>query len=204
VIRTLIAHDRALFRGALAFVLSNEDDIEVIAELDRTDANAIATTVAAERPDVTIVDLDLFGMDGLGEACTAYRSLEGCRLLVLADLHRARALAPVMAKRPPGVGFLTKDGKPGRMVDAVRRMAAGEPVIDADLVAAAVGARSPLTPRETEVLAAVAGGGPLYEVAERLRLSPGTVRNHLSRIIAKTGGRTRIEAISLAQRAGWI
>jgi two-component system response regulator DesR len=202
VIRTLIAHDRALFRGALAFVLSNEDDIEVIAELDRTDA--IATTVAAERPDVTIVDLDLFGLDGLGEACTVYRSLEACRLLVLADLRRAKALAPVMARRPPGVGFLTKDGRPGRMVDAVRRMAAGELVIDADLVAAAVGARSPLTPRETEVLAAVAGGGPLYEVAERLRLSPGTVRNHLSRIIAKTGGRTRIEAISLAQRAGWI
>jgi two-component system response regulator DesR len=90
------------------------------------------------------------------------------------------------------------------VVEAVRRIARDEPVTDPQLVVAALCHRNPLTTREIDVLRTVAAGGPLREVAVDLGLSPGTVRNHLSRIIAKTGARTRIEALRMAENGGWI
>lgn len=202
MIRTLVAHRRALDRGALAFVLRAEDDIEVVAELDRIED----VTAASEsgRADVAVVDLELFGPDGPAAAGGVLSLPEGHRTLLLTDVRHARALAPIIARRPSGIGFLTKNASPDRLVACVRRVAADEVVIDAELVVAATEVRSPLTPRETEVLAVAASGGPVTEIAARLSLAPGTVRNHLSRVIAKTGGRTRIEALRIAQEAGWV
>jgi two-component system response regulator DesR len=102
------------------------------------------------------------------------------------------------------VGFLGNDVPPQRVVDGVRRLARGEPVVDAELVVAALNKESPLTARETEVLEIAADGSPVVEIAARVGLSPGTVRNHLSRIAGKTGARTRIEAVRIARDAGWI
>ncbi|MFD0890632.1 response regulator transcription factor, partial [Streptosporangium algeriense] len=93
----------------------------------------------------------------------------------------------------------------GELAECVRRVAAGERVIDAELAVAALHAReNPLTARELEVLKVAAEGEPVNEIAKRLFLSGGTVRNYLSRILAKMGARTRVEAVTIAQEAGWL
>jgi two-component system response regulator DesR len=109
-----------------------------------------------------------------------------------------------MAQRTSPIAFVAHDGPPDRLVHAVRRVAEGERVIDADLLVAALQTCCPLTPREIDVLAVTAEGAGAKEVATRLTLSPGTVRNHLSRILTKTGARTRLEAVHIAEESGWI
>jgi two-component system, NarL family, response regulator DesR len=198
VICAVIAHRVALVRGALAFVLSTEDDIQVVAELER--AEDVEPTLAEREPDVAVVDLDLVGPTDL----RAIHERHPCPLLVLADARRFAPMIPMVTQDGCDVGFLATDGPPDRLVDAVRRAAEGERVIDPELVVAALGSRCPLTPREIEVLAVTAGGGTVKEVATQLALSPGTVRNHLSRILTKIGARSRIEAIRMAHESGWI
>ncbi|NBE79840.1 response regulator transcription factor [Micromonospora rubida] len=192
MIRTLLALDGALVRGALSLVLAAEEDIHVVAEVGRGDA--VGQAVRAGRPDVAVVDFDLMA-DGAAP--------QRCPLLVLADPRRARGLYSVFS---PGrtVGILASDVAPHRVVDGIRRLARRESVVDAELVLAALGADSPLTERETEVLRLTAAGAPVAEVAGSLRLSHGTVRNHLGRIARKTGARTRVEAVRVARESGWI
>lgn len=202
MIRVLIAHPSALVRGALAFVLGAEHDIEVAAEVAGLDE--LAGLAHGAGADVAVLDLELVPLAAptrLREQC---RSLVECRVLVLAEARRAHVLQKMMSWQSPSLGFIAKDGPPGRLVAAVRELAGGEPVLDPDLVVSALRARSPLTPRETEVLGCVAEGLPVREIAQRLTLSPGTVRNHLSRIIGKTGARNRIEAVRIAQHGGWV
>jgi two-component system response regulator DesR len=202
LIKALLAERGGLIRGALAFVLSREPDIEVVAEVGR--AIDVGPTVRASRPDVSVLDLDLLGVDQLSRAYQLQRDKPGCRVLILAELRRSGLLARELTRQVPGVGFLSREGSPDRVVEAVRRIARDEPVTDPQLVVAALCHRNPLTTREIDVLRTVAAGGPLREVAVDLGLSPGTVRNHLSRIIAKTGARTRIEALRMAENGGWI
>ncbi|MEH0971652.1 response regulator transcription factor [Micromonospora sp. CPCC 205546] len=192
VIRTLLALDGALVRGALSLVLAAEADISVVAELDRGDA--LPPAVRTRRPDVAVVDLDLIGDTGVPGQCP---------LLVLADRRRACSLHRVFA---PGrtVGILGSDVSPHRVLDGIRRLARRESVVDADLVMAALSRDSPLTSRETEILDLTAAGAPVVEVARALGLAPGTVRNHLGRIARKAGARTRVEAVRVAREAGWI
>ncbi|MER6596212.1 response regulator transcription factor, partial [Micromonospora purpureochromogenes] len=126
-------------------------------------------------------------------------------LLVLVQQRRAARLGPVLAEHCRRIGFLSHDVAPGRIVEGVRQLADGQVVLDPDLVVAALEvAGSPLTPREREVLDVAAEGHPVRDIAERLVLSAGTVRNHLSRIMAKTGARTRLEAVRIARESGWI
>ncbi|GAA2708102.1 response regulator transcription factor [Micromonospora olivasterospora] len=193
VIRTLLALDGALVRGALSLVLAAEEDIHVVAEVGRGDA--VDQAVDARRPDVAVVDLDLIA----GGTATAGR----CPLLVLADRRHARGLRGLLT---PGrtVGILGTEVPPQRVVDGIRRLARREAVVDADLVMAALATDNPLTDRETEVLRLTAEGAPVDEVAGSLRLSSGTVRNHLRRIARKTGARTRVEAVRVARDSGWI
>jgi two-component system, NarL family, response regulator DesR len=203
VIRTLLAHRGALIRGALAFLLDQQEDIEVIGELEH--AFEVVPSVLANRPDVVVLDLDLLGMDALPVACGLHDEKHRCGVLILAERRRSGVLRKVVAREAPrGVGFMVKDGPPSRLVDAVRRVAAGDPYLDAELVVAALHDRNPLTQREVEVLSLAAQGGTVHEIAGKLVLSPGTVRNHVSRILAKTGARTRIEAVRIATDAGWI
>ncbi|MDT0530775.1 response regulator transcription factor [Micromonospora sp. DSM 115977] len=192
MIRTLLALDGALVRGALSLVLAAEADISVVAELDR--GEALPPAVRTQRPDVAVVDLDLIGDAGVAGHCP---------LLVLADRRRARSLHRVFV---PGrtVGILGADVSPHRVLDGIRRLARRESVVDADLVVAALGRDSPLTSRETEILDLTAAGAPVVEVARALGLAPGTVRNHLGRIARKAGARTRVEAVRVAREAGWI
>ncbi|MEH1100113.1 response regulator transcription factor [Micromonospora sp. CPCC 205561] len=192
VIRTLLALDGALVRGALSLVLAAEADISVVAALDRGDA--LPPAVRAQRPDVAVVDLDILDEEGAAGQCP---------LLVLADRRRAGRLHRFFV---PGrtVGILGSDVPPQRVVDGIRRLARHESVVDADLVMAALSRDSPLTSRETEILDLTAAGAPVVEVARALGLAPGTVRNHLGRIARKAGARTRVEAVRVARDAGWI
>jgi two-component system, NarL family, response regulator DesR len=201
VIRVLIAEDMHMIRGALVALLSLEPDIEVAAELDRGDA--ILETALRTRPDVAVIDIDLPGLDGLSAADLLHEQLPACRTLILTGLGQPGNL--LRALKAHVRGFLLKDAPADRLADAVRRVSVGERILDPDLVAAAVetGA-SPLTERETAVLRSAEQGLSTDEVAARLHLSPATVRNYLSNVIAKVGARNRLDAIRIARDAGWL
>nr|MDT0657546.1 response regulator transcription factor [Micromonospora sp. DSM 115978] len=205
MIRTLLALDGALIRGALAFVLTMQPDIEVVAEVDRPEE--IEPALRTHRPQVSVIDLNLFGPDG-PPGCEAGSGRESFGpILLLVDRRRAGAVAEALrggAEPLRDIGFLGNDVAPERVVEGVRRLFRGEPVVDGGLVAAALTTASPLTSREAEILGIAATGWPIKEIAAKLSLAPGTVRNHLSRIAAKCGARTRIEAVRIARDAGWI
>lgn len=195
MIRTLLILDGALVRGALAFVLSAQDDIDVVGESDGgVDAAALIRSL---RPDVVVTDVDVMAGENRAHRLP-------CPALVLASQRQARRLAVAVRHQAQPCGFLGDHVAPQRVVDGVRRLARGESVADARLAAAAINRRNPLTERETEVLEIAASGFPAKEIAARLHLSPGTVRNYLSRVVAKVGARTRIEAVRIAQESGWI
>ena len=202
MIRTLLAMHRGLLRGALRFVLSKQDDIDVIAERDNLDD--VLASVRTERPDVTVLEFDVIGESGNATARDVQAKMPGCKVLVLVDPRRSSLAQAELAEGAPDVGFLAQTVSPDRLVDGIRRLAQDQPVLDADLVVAALRAKGPLTARERRVLEVAAEGAPVKEIAARLELSPGTVRNHLSRIIAKTGARTRIDAIHIARERGWL
>jgi two-component system, NarL family, response regulator DesR len=201
MIRVLIAEDMHLIRGALVALLSLEDDLEVVAELERGDQ--IVATALQTRPDVAVLDIDLPGLDGLTAADQLHQQLPDCRTLVLTGLsqpgHLLRALEAHVR------GFIVKDAPAQTLADGIRQVAAGLRVIDPELIAAALETgTSPLTAREADVLRAADSGIPTDQIADRLALSPATVRNYLSNAISKVGGRNRIDAIRIARNAGWL
>ncbi|GIG87269.1 response regulator transcription factor [Plantactinospora endophytica] len=199
MIRTLLALNGALIRGALAFVLTTQEDIEVVAEVDR--AEDIGAAMRMQRPDVAVADVKFFGAGALANGIAPS---EPPPVLVLVDPRRPRVLGNALRLHCQRLGFLGSDVAPERVIEAVRRLACGGSVVDADLVVAALSRDHPLTEREVEVLEIAAEGWPVVEIASKLSLSAGTVRNHLSRIVGKTGARTRIEAIRIARERGWI
>jgi len=201
VIRILVAEDMHLIRGALIALLSDEPDLEVVADVERGDA--IVEAARRTQPDVAILDIDLPGMDGLTAAAALHEAVPTCRTLVLTGLGQPGNL--LRALKAHVQGFLLKDAPADQLADAVRRVAAGYRVLDPGLVAVAVetGA-SPLTLREAEVLRTAEEGLPTDEIAARLHLSPATVRNYLSNAIAKVGARNRLDAIRIARGAGWL
>jgi two-component system, NarL family, response regulator DesR len=201
MIRVLIAEDMHLIRGALVALLSLEDDVEVVAELERGDL--IVQTALETHPDVAVVDIDLPGLDGLTAAEQLHQRLPECRTLVLTGLSQPGNL--LRALKVHVRGFIVKDAPAETLADGVRRVARGERVIDPELVAAALEAgSSPLTAREADVLREASSGVPTDQIAARLSLSPATVRNYLSNAISKVGGRNRIDAIRIARDAGWL
>ena len=201
MIRVLIAEDMHMIRGALVALLSLEDDMQVVAELERGDR--IVQTALETQPDVAVVDIDLPGVDGLTDAEQLSQRLPECRTLVLTGLSQPGNL--LRALKVHVRGFIVKDAPADTLADGVRRVARGERVIDPELVAAALETgTSPLTAREADVLRVAEGGLPTDQIAVQLSLSPATVRNYLSNAISKVGGRNRIDAIRIARNAGWL
>jgi two-component system response regulator DesR len=201
MIRVLIAEDMHMIRGALVALLSLEDDMEIVAELDRGDQ--IVDTAVATHPDVAVVDIELPGLDGLTAAERLHQRLPECRTLVLTGLSQPGNL--LRALKVHVRGFIVKDAPAETLANGIRRVARGERVIDPELIAAALETGStPLTARETDVLRAASGGIPTDQIATQLSLSPATVRNYLSNAISKVGGRNRIDAIRIARNAGWL
>jgi two-component system response regulator DesR len=201
VIRLLIADDQALVRGALSALLGLEPDIEVVAEVGRGD-EVVAAAVAASA-DVALLDIEMPGMDGIAAAAELRRTSPSCRALMVTTFGRPGYLKRAM--QAGAAGFIVKDTPAPQLADAVRRVAQGLRVVDPVLAAESLAqGDSPLTERETDVLAAARTGGSIADIARILHLSEGTVRNHLSSAIGKTGARNRADAARIAEENGWL
>jgi two-component system response regulator DesR len=201
VIRVLIAEDQAMVRGALASLLALEDDLEVVAEVARGDA--VLAAARAQRPDVALLDIEMPGGDGIEAARALATAVPACRAVILTTFGRPGFLRRAM--EVGAAGFLVKDAPVAELARAIRAVVAGERVIDRDLAAAALAlGATPLSEREADVLRAAAGGATVADIAARLFLSEGTVRNYLSSAIGKTGARTRVEAARAAEERGWL
>jgi two-component system response regulator DesR len=200
-IRVLLADDQHLVRGALAALLSLEDDLDVVAEVGRGDE--IVAAARAARPDVALLDVEMPGLDGIAAAAALRVAVPDCRVLILTTFGRPGYLRRAM--EAGALGFVVKDTPAVELATAVRRVAAGERVVDPALAAATLaGGASPLTGRERDVLVAARDGATIADIAGRLILSEGTVRNYLSAAITKTGTRNRVEALRVAETNGWL
>jgi two-component system response regulator DesR len=201
MIRVMLAEDQAMVRGALSALLSREKDIEVVAEVARGDE--VVTTALATLPDIALLDIEMPGGDGLTAARALQQAVPGCRSVILTTFGRSGYLRRAMESG--AVGFLLKDAPASELAIALRRVMGGERVVDPDLALSALSeGTSPLTPREREVLAASLFGASLAEIAARLVLSEGTVRNHLSTAMQKLGAQNRVEAARNAEQKGWL
>ncbi|GIJ49651.1 DNA-binding response regulator [Virgisporangium aliadipatigenens] len=201
VIRVLLAEDVRMLRDALVSVLGLAEDIEVVGAVETGDA--IVTTALRARPDVAVIDIEMPGLDGISAAVQLQQWLPECRTLILTGVARPGALRRAMSAKV--AGFMGKDAAPDDLIDAVRTIAAGGKVLDPQLAFAALDvAANPLTERENDVLRLTATGAEPAEVAARLGLSQGTVRNYLASAVTKLGARNRVDAIRIAHEAGWL
>jgi two-component system response regulator DesR len=200
-VRVLIAEDQAMVRGAISALLSLEGDIDIVAEASRGDGVLPAALDAF--PDVALLDIEMPGGDGLEAAARLNERLPACRVIILTTFGRAGYLRRAMESGASG--FLLKDAPASELASAIRRVAAGERVVDPGLAAVALSeGDTPLTEREREVLAASANGATIEDLSRVLYLSEGTVRNYLSTAIKKLGVRNRVEAARLAEKKGWL
>jgi two-component system response regulator DesR len=201
MIRILLVEPLNLLRGALTATLSLEEDIEVVADLGALDQ--ALDMARAVPPHVAVVNIALLAGDGLATIARLSAEQPGCAILVLAGPDESGPLNRALDVRIDGV--VGTQAAPCELVHGIRRLVRGERVIDANLAVAMVAApRSPLSPRELNVLSVAASGVPSTEVAAELHLSTGTVRNYISAILRKTGARNRLEAVRLAEGAGWF
>jgi two-component system response regulator DesR len=201
VIRVLIAEDQSLVRGAMAALLGLEPDLEVVADVSRGDE--VVPAALAHRPDVAVLDIELPGLDGLAAAAQLRTAVPSTRVLIVTTFGRPGYLR--RAFEAGASGFLLKDAPASELAVAIRRAAAGDRVVDPALAAEALSeGASPLSEREREVLAEATRLATVAEIAERLSLSEGTVRNHLSAAIQKVGARNRAEAARIAREKGWL
>ncbi|HET9969353.1 MAG TPA: response regulator transcription factor [Streptosporangiaceae bacterium] len=201
MIRVLVAEDMRILRDMLVSMLDLEDDIKVVAQV--ADGAGVVPAALAERPDLAVLDIDMPEVDGLAAAAELHERLPGCRVVILTVLGRPGQLRQALAAHVSG--FLVKDTPSEQLAGVVRRVAAGERVIDPKLALAALEMRpSPLSGREADVLRRFAGGAGPAEIAAELFLSYGTVRNYLASAVMKAGGRNRVDAVRIAREAGWL
>ncbi|MBV1777886.1 response regulator transcription factor [Paeniglutamicibacter sp. ABSL32-1] len=200
-IRVLLADDQALVRGALAALLNLEPDIEVVAQAG--DGAQVVALAEEHRVDVALLDIQMPVVDGLVAAGLLRARLPRCKVLMVTTFDRPGYLRAAL--EAGASGFLVKDTPSAELAAAVRRVHSGHRVVDPSLAARSLlhGA-NPLTEREREVLALARSGTPVAQIAAALHLGAGTVRNHLSSAIGKTGAANRIEAAHLASEQGWI
>jgi two-component system response regulator DesR len=201
IIRVLLADDQSMVREALATLLGLEDDIEVVAQVARGDE--VVAAVREHTPDVALLDIEMPGMTGIEAAAALRREAPGVKVVIVTTFGRPGYLRRAMESGAQA--FLVKDAPAAELAEAVRQVLAGRRVIDPTLAAAALAeGADPLTARERDVLNAAADGSVNAEIARRLVLSEGTVRNYLSTAIQKTGARNRAEAVRIAREKGWL
>ncbi|MEJ3659138.1 response regulator transcription factor [Actinomycetes bacterium KLBMP 9759] len=201
MITVLLAEDMHMVRGALVALLGLEEGIEVVADVASGDQ--IVPAARRHRPDVAVLDIDLPVVDGITAAGALREQLPDVRILVLTSLARPGTLRRALAARVEG--FIAKDARPAELAKAIRDVAAGKRVVDSQLALAALDSgTSPLTDRELAVLRLAADGTDPADIATKLFLSPGTVRNYLTTIISKLNARNRVDAIRIASDSGWL
>jgi two-component system, NarL family, response regulator DesR len=200
-LRIMIAEDQTMVRQALVALLELEPDIGVVAEAASGD-EALAMA-RKHQPDVAVLDIEMPGPSGIEVARLLTESGFPGKIVIVTTFGRPGYLRAAMAAGASG--FLLKDAPAAELAAAIRGVAAGQRVVDPVLAAAALTeGESPLSQRETDVLAAAAGHETIAVVAAQLHLSPGTVRNHLSAAIQKLGARNRADAAQIAQEKGWL
>ncbi|RNI20467.1 response regulator transcription factor [Flexivirga caeni] len=200
-IRVLLADDQALVRGALAALLELESDLTVVGEVG--DGTEVVAAALDARPDVVLMDVEMPGMDGITATAELRKVLPDVRVLIVTTFGRPGYLRRGL--QAGAAGFVVKDTPARELADAVRRVHQGLRVVDPALATdSLIAGESPLTARETDVLRAARGGGTVADIAAELFLSEGTIRNHLSAVIGKTGARTRAEAAQIAESNGWL
>ncbi|UNX53260.1 response regulator transcription factor [Georgenia sp. TF02-10] len=197
----LIAEDQTMMRSALSSLLGLEADMTVVGGVGRGDR--VAEAAADARPDVLLLDIEMPGRSGLDVIGEVRRVSPGTAVIIVTTFGRAGYLRRAMDAGARG--FLVKDDPVERLAAAIRRVLAGETVVDPLLAAQALSAgENPLSERESQVLTASDGGAPIAEIAGALYLAPSTVRNYLSSAIGKTGARNRSEALREARQRGWV
>jgi two-component system response regulator DesR len=200
MIRVVLAEDQGMVLGAFASLLDLQADITVVATATNGDDALVA--VREQRPDVLVTDIEMPGRTGLDLAVELNRLGDPTRVLIVTTFARSGYLRRAV---DAGVaGYLLKDAPIGELAAALRRVHAGERVVSPELAVAAWDAADPLTERERELLRAVAEGAGNAEIAARLCLAEGTVRNYLSSAMAKLGARNRTDAARTARTRGWL
>lgn len=200
MITVVLAEDQGMVRGAFAQLLDLESDISVVATA--SDGTEALAAVREHRPDVLLTDIEMPGMTGLDLAAQLAGVPGAPRVVMVTTFARSGYLRRALDH---GVaGYVLKDAPIGRLADTVRRVHAGGKVIDPALALAAWEGSDPMTDRERAVLRLAGDGLPNAEIALRLHLAEGTVRNYLSTVIAKLGVRNRVEAARLAAERGWL
>ena len=200
-IRLLLADDQELVRAALAALLALQDDFEVVSSVGRGDE--VVAAAIESRPDVALLDIEMPGLDGLTAAAVLAAEVPDCRVIILTTFGRSGYLRRAMESG--AAGFVVKDAPAEALADAIRRVVAGERVIDPILAAATLAAGdSPLTARERDVLIASRTSRSIADIATTLYLSEGTVRNYVSSSITKTAARNRMDALRIADERGWL
>ena len=200
MIRILVAEDQTMVLGALTALLDIEDDFEVVAQA-RSGEEALGLALK-HRPDVVVTDIEMPGLTGLDLAAQLKEKGCNCRIVILTTFARPGYLR--RALEVGASGYLLKDAPSAQLADAIRRVNAGGRAIDPSLASEAWTEPDPLTDRERQVLRLADEGLSGAEIAKRLKLSEGTVRNYLSESIGKLGARNRVEAARLARQRGWL
>ena len=199
-IRVVVAEDQGMVLGALAALLGTEPDIEVVG-LARNGDEAL-DLVSTVKPDVLVTDIEMPGMTGIELAAELQRRGGSVRVAIVTTFARAGYLRRAL---DAGVAaYLLKDAPAAILASAIRTIHRGGKVIDPELAAEAWTVKDPLTDRERQVLRYAGEGETGSEIAARLGLSEGTVRNYLSEAIAKTGAANRVEAARIARQRGWL
>ncbi|QNH96259.1 response regulator transcription factor [Corynebacterium anserum] len=200
-IRVLIADDQSLVRGALAALLGIERDIDVVAETSI--GSEVVELVRKHGVHVALLDIEMPGMSGIEAAAALTSAGLSCRSIIVTTFGRPGYLKKALTAGASG--FVVKDTPPEQLAEAVRRVHAGHRVIDPTLAEESLFTPdSPLTEREIEIARVAITGADTREIAKQLHLTQGTVRNHVSSIIAKTGAGNRYEAARRAKDSGWI
>ncbi|MFD9796471.1 response regulator [Streptomyces sp. NPDC059070] len=201
MIRLLLAEDQSMVREALAALLGLEPDFEVAAQVARGDE--VLAAARSHDVDVALLDIEMPGLTGIEAAAALHRELPRLKIVILTTFGRPGYLRSAMESGADA--FLVKDAPAAQLAAAVRKVLAGERVIDPTLAAAALAeGANPLTDRERDVLRAAANGATNAELARTLSLSQGTVRNYLSMAIQKLAARNRAEAVGIAREKGWL
>ncbi|MGW2545209.1 response regulator transcription factor [Kitasatospora sp. NPDC001574] len=202
MIRLLLAEDQHVVRSALVALLELEPDLEVVAQTGSADD--VVPRALVFTPDVAVLDIEMPGrLDGLQAAAALKERVPGCRTLMLTSNGRPGLLRRALEAKVDG--FLLKTAPPEELVAAIRQVAGGGRVLDPGLAVAAWDlADNPLTPRENGVLRELAEGAEPPEIATRLHLSTGTVRNVLTAVVGKLNARNRTDAVRIARDAGWL
>ncbi|BFV60600.1 response regulator transcription factor [Kitasatospora sp. CMC57] len=188
-------------RGALTALLAREADIEVVAEVAGN--GSLVARALSMRPDVAVIDIDCRRGEELFRGGQLSAQLPECRLFLVTGSQPPDGLRRVLAEGVPGL--IGKNAPAEQLVEGIRKVVDGHRYIDPELALLAMKAlESPLTARELEVLRLAAEGAPTGEIASRLSLSVGTVRNHLSAVVGKVGARNRVDAIRILRESGWL